>query len=109
MKSLGVRLTMWYAMAATSTLVCLFLLGYEQLRGHLIHGLDMLNAAEFEQTRARLGDDYRAPNGRAIPDVPHRHRYTAEAPGVGQLRVAEFVMPGLQGSAGAPSPAPALA
>lgn len=60
MKSLGVRLTMWYAMAATSTLVCLFLLGYEQLRAHLIHGLDMLNAAEFEQIRSRLGDDYRA-------------------------------------------------
>jgi signal transduction histidine kinase len=133
MKSLGVRLTMWYAMAATSTLVCLFLLGYEQLRGHLIHGLDILNAGEFEQIRARLGDDYRALtpaeirarvsetadsgtvlfytqihsyrhgmvlfssnlNGRAIPDVPHRHRYTAEAPGVGQLRAAEFVMPGL--------------
>jgi signal transduction histidine kinase len=133
MKSLSMRLAVWYAVAATSTLVCLFLLGYEQLRGHLIHGLNMLNAAEFEQIRACLGPDYPALtsqeirervgetadsgtvlfytnihsyrhgmvllssnlHGRTIPDVPHRHRYTVEAPGIGQLRVAEFVMLGL--------------
>jgi len=60
MKSLSMRLAVWYAVAATSTLICRFALGYEQLRGHLIHGLDMLNAAEFEQIRACLGPDYLA-------------------------------------------------
>ena len=37
------RLAVWSAVAATSTLVCLVLSGDRQVRGHLIHGLDMLN------------------------------------------------------------------
>ena len=36
MKSLSMRLTVWYAVAATSTLGCRFLLGYKELCGHLI-------------------------------------------------------------------------
>ncbi|HEX4649210.1 MAG TPA: ATP-binding protein [Steroidobacteraceae bacterium] len=58
MKSIGARLALWYAAASTVTLACLFVVGYYLLRGYLIHGLDLLNQAEFEQIRARLGSDY---------------------------------------------------
>lgn len=59
MKSLGARLAAWYAFAATATLACLFLAGYYLLQQHLLRGLDVLNAAEFEQIKAHLGPDYR--------------------------------------------------
>ena len=59
MKSLGARLAAWYAFAATATLAGLFVAGYFLLHQHLLRGLDVLNAAEFEQIRARLGPDYR--------------------------------------------------
>lgn len=58
MKSIGARLALWYAAASTVTLACLFVVGYYLLRGYLIHGLDLLNQAEFEQIKARLGPDY---------------------------------------------------
>jgi two-component system heavy metal sensor histidine kinase CusS len=57
-RSISVRLATWYAIAATVTLACLFAIGYRLLQSHLVHGLDLLNAAEFEQIRARLGPDY---------------------------------------------------
>jgi signal transduction histidine kinase len=60
MRSIGARLALWYATAATATLACLFLVGYYLLRGYLIHGLDLLNQSEFEQIRAHLGPDYRS-------------------------------------------------
>lgn len=59
MRSLGARLAAWYALAATATLAGLFAAGYYLLQQHLLRGLDVLNAAEFEQIRARLGADYR--------------------------------------------------
>jgi len=59
MRSIGTRLAAWYALAATVTLACLFVVGYQLLQSYLIHGLDLLNAAEFEQIRARLGPDYK--------------------------------------------------
>jgi two-component system heavy metal sensor histidine kinase CusS len=131
MKSISTRLAAWYAMAATLTLACLFVVGYELLQTYLIHGLDLLNTAEFEQIRARLGPDYRTLDarvinqriretteyasvlfyinihsrqhgmvfyssnlkGHAIPDVPHKHIYDASLEGIGDLRVAEFVLP----------------
>ena len=58
-RSIGARLALWYAAAATATLACLFVVGYFLLQGYLIHGLDLLNQSEFEQIRARLGKDYR--------------------------------------------------
>jgi two-component system heavy metal sensor histidine kinase CusS len=58
-KSLGARLAAWYAFAATATLACLFVAGYYLLQQHLLRGLDVLNSAEFEQVKARLGPDYR--------------------------------------------------
>src|SRR5579863_7298974 len=60
MRSIGARMALWYAAAATATLACLFLVGYYLLRGYLIHGLDLLNQSEFEQIKAHLGPDYRS-------------------------------------------------
>jgi len=59
MKSIGARLTSWYAVSATTTLALLFIAGFVLLHERLIHGLDLLNDAEFEQIRAHLGPDYR--------------------------------------------------
>jgi hypothetical protein len=49
MRSIGARLTFWYALSATATLAILFLLGYQLLESRMFHGLDMLNEAEFRQ------------------------------------------------------------
>jgi signal transduction histidine kinase len=130
-KSISTRLAVWYASAATLTLACLFVVGYQLLQTYLIHGLDLLNSAELEQISAHLGPDYRTlnpkiiderirettefssvlffieidnpPSGHVfssrnlhanhIPDVPGQHRYNAEVPQIGELRVAEFVLP----------------
>ena len=59
MRTIRARLTLWYALTATATLAALFILGYFLLEYHLVRGLDLLNASEFEQIRARLGPDYR--------------------------------------------------
>ena len=58
MKSISTRLTFWYALTATATLACLFVIGYFLLENRLIHGLDLLNEAEFKQINARMGKDY---------------------------------------------------
>ena len=60
MKSIGARLALWYAAAATATLACLFVAGYYLLERYLIHGLDLLNESEFQQIKAHLGPDYRS-------------------------------------------------
>jgi two-component system heavy metal sensor histidine kinase CusS len=57
-KSIGARLAFWYAFASTATFACLFLGGRYFLEKHAIHALELLNAAEFEQIRPRLGADY---------------------------------------------------
>jgi signal transduction histidine kinase len=130
MRSLSTRLAAWYALAATVTLACLFIVGYQLLENYLIHGLDMLNKAEFEQISARLGPNYQALTpevinqrirqttqyasvlfyidvhnhqrtvfysgnlrGQPIPDVPHQHLYDGSIPGIGPLRIAEFILP----------------
>ena len=132
MRSIGARLALWYAGAATGTLACLCIAGYYLLQIHLVHGLDQLNQAQFAQIKAHLGTDYAsltAPmidarirettdyasvlffitiddptgpvrpvfystnlRGMAIPDVPGRHEYNAAIPGIGELRVAEFIL-----------------
>ena len=60
MKSIGARLALWYALAASITFACLSVVGYFMLEKHLIHGLDLLNAAEFQQIEAHLGPDHKA-------------------------------------------------
>lgn len=75
MRSISTRLAAWYALAATVTLACLFVVGYQLLESYLIHGLDLLNTAEFEQIRARLGPDYRT---LSLEVVNERIRATTE-------------------------------
>src|SRR5207245_7531458 len=75
MKSISARLTAWYALTATITVALLFAVGYFLLEKHLIHGLDLLNAAEFEQIKARLGPDYKA---LSPPVIDERIRETTE-------------------------------
>jgi two-component system heavy metal sensor histidine kinase CusS len=58
MRSIGARIAVWYACAATATLAVLFAAGYVLLEHHLLHGLDLLNESEFQQIEARLGPDY---------------------------------------------------
>ncbi|HJY85805.1 MAG TPA: hypothetical protein VKE24_03120, partial [Candidatus Acidoferrales bacterium] len=59
MKSIGTRVAVWYAAAATITLACLFVAGYVLLSNQLVHGLDLLNEAGFKEIEAHLGPDYR--------------------------------------------------
>ena len=66
MKSIGARLALWYAGAATTTLACLFVAGYYLLQIHLMRGLDLLNRTQFAQISAHLGNDYGALNARVI-------------------------------------------
>ena len=58
LNSIGARIAAWYACAATATLACLFVAGYQFLQSHLLHGLDLMNEAEFHQIEAHLGPDY---------------------------------------------------
>ncbi len=57
-RSISARLAIWYALAATITLTCLFAAGYQMLELHLIHGLDQLNVAQFEQIKAHLHPEH---------------------------------------------------
>ena len=58
MRSIGARLTFWYAFAATVSFAILSVIGGVLLYTQLIHGLDELNAAEFRQLKAHIGEDY---------------------------------------------------
>ena len=71
MKSIGTRIAVWYASAATGTLACLFAAGYLLLENQLIHGLDLLNESEFRQIEARMGPDFRT---LAAPSIETRIR-----------------------------------
>jgi signal transduction histidine kinase len=58
MRSIGARLALWYATAATVTMLCLFLAGRYFLEQYVIHSLDLLNQDEFTQIRSELGPGY---------------------------------------------------
>lgn len=58
MRSISTRLAIWYALAATITLTCLFAAGYQMLERHLIHGLDLLTISQFEQIKAHLHPEH---------------------------------------------------
>lgn len=57
MRSVGARLALWYALASVLTLALLFRAGRYLLEQHVIHNLDLLNVAQFEELRARFGPD----------------------------------------------------
>ena len=63
---MGARLALWYGGAAAATLVGVFVAGYYLLQVNLIHGLDLLNRAQFAEIRAHLGNDYQSLDGAAI-------------------------------------------
>src|ERR1700730_16579902 len=75
MKSIGARLALWYALAATLTFASLSIAGYFMLERYLVHDLDLLNEAEFQQIKARLGPDHEALSARVIEE---RIRETTE-------------------------------
>jgi signal transduction histidine kinase len=54
MKSLGARLTYYYALVVMCTVVLTMIIGYWLLRNELIHGIDLLNEAEFREIRNRV-------------------------------------------------------
>ena len=140
MKSIGARITFWYALSATLTLAGLFIAGYLLLQNYVIRDLDLLNATEFRQIKARLGSDYASLSpevinerirqtteyasvlfyisidsrehgnlfhsknlaGHPLPDVKGKRVFNGTMPGVGELRIAEFLLPPFDVSIGTP-------
>ena len=68
MKSISARLTLWYALTATATLACLFVVGYFLLENRLVHGLDLLNETEFNQIKSHLGEGYESFTSKIIDE-----------------------------------------
>jgi signal transduction histidine kinase len=58
MKSIGTRITLWYAVTLTVTLAGLFIAGNYLLESYLVHQLDELNETQFKHLQATLGMDY---------------------------------------------------
>ncbi|MFG6489998.1 ATP-binding protein [Roseateles sp. BYS78W] len=58
MKSIGSRITLWYAITLTATLATLFIAGHYLLERYLVRQLDELNENQFKHLRAVLGQDY---------------------------------------------------
>jgi signal transduction histidine kinase len=56
-KSIGVRLAVSYALAATLTMIVFFIAGRYLLEQYMVHSLDLLIQDEFEQVKSRLGPD----------------------------------------------------
>lgn len=85
MSSIGTRIAVWYGTAATCILAGLFLAGYVLLEKHLLHGLDLLNEAEYQQIAARLGPDY---STLSAPFIEMRIRETTdEAPALFYIEI----------------------
>ena len=55
MRSLGARLVLWYSVVSTVMLAALVAVGFYLLSRHMVHSLDLLNLAEFENVKSRLG------------------------------------------------------
>jgi signal transduction histidine kinase len=68
MKTIGRRIAVWYAIAATTSLACLFAAGHYLLENYLVHQLDVLNEAEFRQLKYTLGPDYESLSARQVTD-----------------------------------------
>src|SRR5882757_1649051 len=75
MKSIGARLALWYALAATLTFASLSVAGYFMLQSYLVHDLDLLNESEFHQIQAHLGPDHQSLSAAVIDE---RIRETTE-------------------------------
>ena len=76
MKSIGSRITLWYAVTLTATLACLFVAGHYLLERYLVRQLDELNETQFKHLHATLGDDY----AKLTPaDIDERIRLATES------------------------------
>jgi signal transduction histidine kinase len=58
MTSLGSRLTIWYVLMITGTVAIVLLMGRTLLEIELIRGIDLLNAAQFQEIENRVEDDH---------------------------------------------------
>jgi signal transduction histidine kinase len=67
-KSIGSRITLWYAVTVITTLGCLFVAGHYLLENELIHQLDKLNEAQFKQLEFTLGPNYKTLTAQTIDD-----------------------------------------
>jgi len=74
MKSLGSRLTIWYVMVVTLTVVVALFVGRWLLERQLIRGLDLLNAAEFQEIVDRVEKKHQL-----MPDHEVLERITAHS------------------------------
>ncbi|MBV9889866.1 MAG: HAMP domain-containing protein [Rhizobacter sp.] len=68
MRSIGTRITVWYAVTLTLTLACLFVAGHYLLERYLVRQLDGLNETQFKHLRATLGPDYATLKPQEIDD-----------------------------------------
>jgi two-component system heavy metal sensor histidine kinase CusS len=76
MKSIGTRITLWYAATLTVTLACLFVAGHYLLDRYLVKQLDELNETQFKHLRATLGKDYAT---LTPPEIDDRIRQATES------------------------------
>jgi signal transduction histidine kinase len=67
-KSIGSRITLFYAVTVVATLACLFVAGHYLLENQLIHQLDELNEVQFKHLQATLGPNYRTLTPQTIDD-----------------------------------------
>ena len=74
MKSLGSRLTLWYVLVVMATMVSAILFGHWLLNKEMMKGIDLLNAAEFQEIpmRAEAG-------ARVLSEAELLNRVAAEA------------------------------
>lgn len=68
MKSIGSRITLWYAVTVIATLACLFVAGRYLLEGYLVRQLDSFNETQFKQLKFALGPNYKSLNAQTIDD-----------------------------------------
>src|SRR5258706_9723454 len=76
MRSIGTRITLWYAVTLTVTLACLFVAGHYLLERYLARQLDELNETQFKHLRATLGKDYAT---LTPPEIDDRIRQATES------------------------------
>ena len=70
MRSLGLRLTFWYVLVVSVTAAVALLLGRWLLDRELIHGVDLLNVAEFKEIRGMIETEARLlPESEWVPRV----------------------------------------
>lgn len=68
MKTIGRRIAVWYAFAATLSLACLFGVGYYLLETYLVRQLDALIEIEFIHLKDTLGPNYKTLPAESVAD-----------------------------------------